>query len=139
MSATLRRIVPVLGGLAAAMLIITLFEGLGGQLYPPPSNLDLTSHEVLRTYISQLPATALLLVLAGYGVAALIGGWLAIRLAKAPSLQPALIVAAILLGGSLMNLRAIPHPAWFWAANLLLVAVLPLAGARLAGRGMTGG
>jgi hypothetical protein len=36
-----------------------------------------------------------------------------------------------------MNLRAIPHPAWFWGANLLLVVVMPLLGARLASRNLT--
>ncbi len=139
MSPTLRRVVAVLAGLASAMVIITLCEALGGQLYPPPSNLDLTNTEVLRAYVAQLPRAALLLVLAGYGVAALAGGWIATRLSRTPSLHPAMIVAAVLLGASVMNLRAIPHPGWFWAGNLLFVILLPLVGARLAGRAMAAG
>jgi len=137
MPPVVRRAAAVVAALAVAMLIITLAEGLSGRLYPPPANLDLTNAEVMRVYVASLPLTALLLVLAGYGVAGLVGGWLATRLSNAAILRPAIAVAAVLLGGSIMNLRAIPHPAWFWGANLLLVVLMPLLGARLASRNLT--
>jgi hypothetical protein len=133
----IRRAAAVVAALAVAMLIITLAEGLSGRFYPPPANLDLSNADVMREYVASLPIAALLIVLTGYGVAALVGGWLATRLANAAILRPAIMVAAVLLGGSIMNLRAIPHPAWFWGANLLLVVAMPLAGARIASRSLT--
>lgn len=136
MPPVVRRAGAVVAALAVAMVIITLVEGMSSRLYPPPTNLDLTNAEVLRAYVASLPIAALLIVLAGYGVAGLAGGWLATRISNAPILRPAIAVAAVLLGGSIMNLRAIPHPAWFWGMNLLLVVGMPLLGARLASRNL---
>jgi hypothetical protein len=127
----------VVFALVVAMLIITLCEGLSSHLYPLPADLDPKNREAMDAYVAGLPVAALLLVLSGYGLAALVGGWLATRLSKAPTLQPAMIVAAVLLGGSVMNLRGIHHPAWFGAANLLVVFLLPLVGERIARRGVS--
>ncbi len=135
MSTVIRRAAAVVAAVAVAMVIITLAEGLSGHLYPPPANLDLTNPDVMREYVARLPIAALLIVLAGYGVAGLAGGWLATRLSNPPILRPAIAVAAVLLGGSIMNLRALPHPAWFWVVNVVLVVAMPLAGARIASRG----
>jgi hypothetical protein len=131
MPSVLRRAAAVVLALAVAMIVITLAEALSGRLYPPPATLDLGNVEQMRVYIAQLPVAALLLVLAGYGIAALAGGWVAERMAKPSAPQPSIAIAAVLLGGSIMNLRAIPHPLWFSVANLLLVATLPFVGARL--------
>lgn len=136
MPPVIRRAAAVVAALAAAMIIITIAEGVSGHFYPPPANLDLTNADVMREYVARLPIAALLIVLAGYGIAGLVGGWLATRLSNVAIMRPAIAVAAVLLGGSIMNLRAIPHPAWFWAANLLLAVVMPLAGARLASRSL---
>jgi hypothetical protein len=139
MSPVIRRAASVVVAVAGALIIITLAEGVSGRLYPPPANLDLTSAEVLRQYVESLPVAALLIVLAGYGIAGFVGGWLATRLSNTTLLRPAVAVAAVLLGGSIMNLRAIPHPLWFWLANLLLVVLMPLAGARVASRNLAAG
>ena len=39
-------------------------------------------------------------------------------------------VRSLLVIASIMNLSTIPHPAWFWVANLAVVAVTPFLGAR---------
>ncbi len=133
MAPVIRRAASVVAAVGVAMVIITLVEALSGRLYPPPANLDVGNAEALREYVRSLPVSALLLVLAGYGIAGFAGGWLATRLSGTALLRPAIAVAAVLLGGSIMNLRAIPHPAWFWGTNLLLVVAMPLVGAWIGG------
>lgn len=124
----------VIAGAAAAIAIISGVQALSASLYPPPVGLDYNDAEAMRAWVASLPAGALLLVLASYLVGALAGGFVAARLAPAWPTRHAAVIAGLLTVASLMNLSALPHPAWFWVANLAIVAAVPMAGARLGER-----
>lgn len=125
----------VFAGALVAFLVIAVCEMLSARLYPLPAGLDVHNREAMSNYVATLPLTAFLILLLSYGLGGLGGGFIAARLA--PSAPPihARAIAVFLVVASVVNLLSIEHPVWFWAANLVVVILLPPLGGRLAQRG----
>jgi hypothetical protein len=121
----------VLGALVAVVLI-ALVEAVNGRLYPLPAGLDINNREAMSGYIATLPLTAFLVLLLGYALGALGGGYIAARLAPTRPMRHAGVIMILLVLASLLNLRSVEHPVWFWVANLVVVVGLSLLGGRLA-------
>ncbi len=132
-----RRILSVLAGLAVAVVFFMLFQGTSGAMYPPPPGLDLNKPEDLATYIDTLPQTAMFIVLLGYAVGSLMGGFVTAKVMMTRAVTPGqlrtpvLILGGLLTLASILNLRSIPHPTWFTVINLAVFFPMVLAGARL--------
>ncbi len=122
-----RGILGIVAGVVAGGAVILLVEGLGMRVYPPPAGLDLKNPESIRTFMKNAPVGALLFVLAAHAAGGLAGGSLAALAGRA--LWPGIATGAILMVLALLNLLAVPHPAWFWAASLVLPVPLAWAGA----------
>ncbi|MDX2120372.1 MAG: hypothetical protein SF070_04800 [Gemmatimonadota bacterium] len=128
MSPVLRRGLAGLAGMAAAFIVILVVQQLNLVLHPLPPELDVKDKAALTAYARTLPLLAFLMVLLGYALGGAAGGFVAAKLGGAR--RSAIVVAVLLVIASIMNLSTIPHPAWFWVANLALVAVTPFLGAR---------
>ena len=76
-----RRILAIVLGLLVAFVFFMLFQATSGAMYPPPPGLDLGDPADLEAYIATLPQTALVLVLLGYAVGSLMGGYVTARVA----------------------------------------------------------
>lgn len=120
-----RNIVAAIAGTLAGGISIALIQGLNGRLYPPPPGLDWKDTAAVTAYAKTLPAGAFLVVLASYAVGVTLGAWLAGKLSATFPNRQAVVVTGLFFIASLMNLFALPHPVWFWIANLVLV---PAAG-----------
>jgi hypothetical protein len=127
----IHRLLAILLGMLAAFLVIVLVQSASGMLYPAPAGVNLEDPVALRAFTETLPVGAFLMVLLSYALAAFVGGLLAGWRAPTAWPMPPAGIALLLALASVMNLRAIPHPGWFWAANLVAVIVLPFAGAAL--------
>ena len=90
-----------------------LMEWLSHIVYPPPAGIDMANTEALTTYIAAAPLGALLLLLAGYLIATFDGTFVACLIGSAPRYIYALLVAVLMLAGTVSNLLIIPHPTWF--------------------------
>jgi len=132
MSPTLRRVAAVLVGLLVGFAIIFGVEWIGAKLFPLPPGTDPSNDESMRAAMAVLPVEALLLVLVGWILSSLVGGWVAARIAGR-TLQPAMIVGTILLAAAVASMLTISHPLWFWVAGVLVFLPSAYAGARLAG------
>ena len=130
----LRAVVGVVAGIVVAWLVIVLSQWLSASLYPPPSGTDLTDSAVLADFINTAPVTAMACVIAGYALAALLGGWVAARIARAHPRIAAMIVGGMVLLGVVANYTMIPHPAWMLVSGVLMPLPMAWLGARLAGR-----
>lgn len=128
MSPLLRRGLAGLAGMAAAFIVIIVVQQVNLMLHPLPPGLDLKDKAALAAYATTLPLSAFLIVLLGYALGGAAGGFVAAKIGRARS--SAAVVAVLLVLASIMNLSTIPHPAWFWVANLAVVAVTPFLGAR---------
>ncbi len=127
-----RSVLAVLAGAMAAFIAIMIVQQIGAMLYPPPPGFNPQDPGALSALIATLPPGAFLMVLLSYFLGALVGGYLVARLAPSRRAIHAGIIAVLLVVASILNLMAAPHPLWFMAANLLIVAVVPVLAARLA-------
>lgn len=130
----IRTAVGVVAGIVVAWLVIVLSQLLSAALYPPPPGTDLTDPAVLADFINAAPVTAMACVIAGYALAALLGGWVAARLARPHPRTAAMIVGGMVLLGVVLNFAMIPHPTWMLFSGVLLPLPMAWLGTRLAGR-----
>lgn len=125
-----RRIGGVVAGLVIAFAIVMATELIPHQLYPPPAGFDQSDFTQVKAYVSTLPTTALVIVLAGWLVATVAGTSVAAGIGK--SRVPAYVVGALLLCAGVYNALAIPQPVWFSAVSLVIYIVGAMIGARIA-------
>lgn len=126
-----RTILAVLAGVVCAWLVIMACEFAGARLHPPPAGLDLRDPQQLAAFIAAAPAAAMALVLAGWTLGALLGGWVAAKLSRRHRRGAALAVGAVVLAGVIANAFLIPHPTWFTALGVLLPLPAAWLGSRL--------
>jgi hypothetical protein len=125
----LRKILAVVLGIVAAVIIIIAIEALGHAIYPPPGDLDITNREAMEAYVAGLPLAALLFVMVAWIAATFAGGLLACFIAKQMPLIYASIVGVLVLLGTIINLMSIPHPLWFSIISVLaIIATIFVAG-----------
>jgi MFS family permease len=127
-----RTIAGVVVGVVVAWLAIMLAEFASAPLHPTPAGFDMDDPASVAAFVATLPVAALLLVLAGWVLGALIGGYVAARIAR--RLRPALTVGIVIVVGVIANAVMIPHPLWMTIAGALLPVPAAWIGARLATR-----
>lgn len=127
-----RSILAIMAGVMAAFIVIMVVQQLSAMLYPPHAGFNPQDPGAFAALIAAMPPGAFLMVLLSYLFGAVAGGYLAARLAPSRRTVHAGMISVALVTGSILNLTAAPHPPWFMAANLLIVAVVPLLAARLA-------
>jgi uncharacterized membrane protein len=121
MGLSMRKIMGVVLGAVAAMLVVAAFDALAGRLYPMPA-LESADPAALADVIGGMPISAKLLVVAGWLIGPLAGAWLALRIGDWR--MAGRIVTAIVLAGSIANILMLPHPFWMQVCAV----VLPVAG-----------
>jgi len=125
---TLRLISGVVAGTLVAFLCVFGIEALGHIVFPPPAGTDLTDPAQVARLMDLMPPAALAFVLAAWFLGTLAGAWVANAVAQ--SGLAGWIVALLVVAAGAYTMIMIAHPAWMWAAGLLL----PLAAAWLAQR-----
>lgn len=126
-----RTILGILAGLVVAWLTMSACEFASLYLHRPPVGMDLRDPQALAVHIAAAPASAMLVVVAGWTLAALLGGWVAARIARHRR-TAALVIGALVVLGVVANNMMIPHPLWMTIAGVLL----PIPAAWLAARGL---
>lgn len=134
MSPGVRRVLAVVAGAVVAVAVVSLSDGLVGRAYPLPEGTDMRDAESMRAAFAAMPLPAMLLLLAGWALAAGIGAFVAVRLTADRRIGAGLIVTVILLLATLANLAALPHPVWMWPAAIVLVPLVGWLGARAGSR-----
>jgi nitrate/nitrite transporter NarK len=121
----LRIFLGILAGLVVALVVQACCDFLGSTLYPTGIT-NMYSREQVTEAFANRPTIALLITVAGYFLAALIGGWLARRISGQGW--------TVWVPAGLMALMAIlivffyPLPPWTWFASL----AAPLIGGLIA-------
>jgi hypothetical protein len=118
----------IVGSLAAAMIIIMLFELLSNSVHPFPKDLDLNNKFLLKEYMSTLPLSVFAIVLSGYIIASFIAGVIIKYISPKSGKIVPLITGIILTSASIVNLYLIPHPLWFIIINVILCIPMALIG-----------
>ncbi len=113
----IRALLGVFGGLALAMVMVFVLQGIGHQLYPLPAGLDPNDRDAFAAAVAAMPIMALLLILLSYAFGTFAGAWFAARLGGRPFY--AFLIGGIMTMAGMTNLLAVPHPLWFTVAGAL--------------------
>jgi hypothetical protein len=113
----IRNVLSIFAGTFVAIILIALVQAVAHSMYPPPPGFDFNDPAALAELMATAPLGALLLVILSYALGTFAGSALAARL-SAPDgpIRQGLFVGALMLIAGVMNLKAIPHPLWFWIA-----------------------
>lgn len=131
MDPTIRSALVLLAGVVVAVIVVTLMDTMAGRIYPLPAGTDINNPESLRQAVAAAPTAAVLIVLAGWVLAAGAGSYVATRLATRSRAIHGLIVALFVLVATVGNLAAIPHPVWLWPAAIILIPAAGWAATKL--------
>ncbi len=141
MRSFLRSLAAVVGGFIVASLVMMIVEMINGRvLYPDlgQAAAGVTDREAIRALMAAAPVGALLVVIAGWALGGLAGGWTAARLAGRSAVAHGLVIGTMLTLAGVANNLMIPPPLWFWVAGLAVLIPSAWVGARLAPGGGTG-
>lgn len=114
----IRALLGVFGGLALAMTMVYVLQGIGYQLYPPPADLDPKDRQAFAAAVAAMPVMALVMVLISYALGTFAGAWLAARVAGRPFY--AFLVGGVMTMAGMQNLISVPHPLWFIVVGTLV-------------------
>lgn len=128
----IRSTLAVLLGLFVALATMLLLEYLGMSLFPLPPGIDLDNEQDLARLVASATMGKKLWVLAGWTVAAFVGGWVAAKISRRHRVGAALGVGLLIVAGVIINAAMLPHPAWMTAAGVLLPLPAAWFAARLA-------
>jgi hypothetical protein len=130
----LRSVGALIAGLVAAMALIVAVEVVSMMVHPFPPGVDPSDFEVCAAHVAKLPAGVLALGVAGWGLTALVGAWVATRLGTNRHPAHGIVIGALLFLGAAFNMYMLPYAAWFKVANVVVLPLATLWGVRL-GRG----
>lgn len=109
----------IVAGMAAAITIIIVMEGIGNQIAPPPARLDLTD----LSETPPMPFLTSLFPVLGWFLGTLAGGFIAVRVSG--QRWTAWAVAGAVLAATAVNFVLIAYPIWVIVVG---VVVAPLGG-----------
>jgi sterol desaturase/sphingolipid hydroxylase (fatty acid hydroxylase superfamily) len=130
----IRSALVLFAGVVVAVVVVVLMDAVVTSIYPLPADTDPKNPESMRQAVAALPATAFVILVVGWALAAGAGSYLAARLAAQTPPTHGLIVSLFVLVATVANLARIPHPVWMWPAAIILIPAAGWAAARLGTR-----
>ena len=137
MRKAVRGVIAVIAGFVVASAVMMLIESINGSvLYPElgKSAQGMTDREAIRALLATAPVGAFLVVLFGWVLGSLVGGFIAGWIVWSSPSAHALVLGGLLTLAGIANNLMLPPPVWFWIASLLLLLPAAYAGGRLAPR-----
>jgi hypothetical protein len=135
MRSALRSIAAVVAGFIAASIVMMIVETINGRvLYPELAKAaeGVTDRETIRALFAKAPLGALLVVIVGWILGGVAGGWTTARIAARATARHGLILGALLTLAGIANNLMLPPPLWFWIASLVVLLPAAYLGVRLA-------
>ena len=126
-----RKLLGILGGIAAGWAVATVAEAIDGVLHPPPAGVDPGNVESYRIFVARLPTSEFVIVLIGHLLGSLAAGIVATLVARRTAMWPAVAAGVALFFAGAVNVIALPHPAWFVGLDLACYVPLAWLGSRL--------
>lgn len=131
-----RGILAVVAGFVVASVVMMCVEFVNGHLiYPELGRAaeGLTDREAIRQVMAAAPVGAFLVVLFGWILGSVAGGYVAAKITAVAPMRHAIITGVLLTLAGIANNLMLPPPTWFWIG---IVVFLPAAwfGGRAASR-----
>jgi len=133
----IRSILAVIVGFVAASAVMMVVETVNGRvLYPELVKRaeGVTDREEIKAIMASAPVGALAVVLVGWALGSMVGGFLATLISRKPPGGPALVLGILLTLAGVANNLMLPPPIWFWIATFAILLPMTYVGARLVAR-----
>jgi hypothetical protein len=133
----LRSIGAVVAGFVAASIVMMIVETLNGRVFYPglaKAAEGVTDREAIGAIFASAPVGAFLVVIVGWALGSVVGGWLTARIAGQSPVTHGVVLGALLTCAGIMNNLMLPPPPWFWGASLIVFLPCTWFGTRLAAR-----
>jgi hypothetical protein len=91
-----------------------------------------TDREAIRALFAAAPIGSLLVVIIGWVLGSVTGGWTTARLAAKAKAGHSLVLGGLLTLAGVANNLMLPPPIWFWVASLAVLLPSACLGSRLA-------
>jgi hypothetical protein len=130
-------VLAVVAGFVVASVVMMAIESINGRfLYPELGKAaeGMTDKEAVRRLLANAPVGAFLVVIVGWMLGSVAGGWVAARISTRAPAGHALTLGGLLTLAGVANNLMVPPPLWFWIASLLVLLPAAYAGGRLAPR-----
>jgi hypothetical protein len=137
MRSALSSIGAVIAGFIVASIVMMIIETINGRvLFPDLAKAaeGVTDREQIRVLFAKAPIGALLVVIVGWILGGIAGGWTTGRLAARSTLTHGLVLGVLLTLAGVANNLMLPPPLWFWVASLVVFMPAAYFGASLAPR-----
>ncbi len=137
MRSALRSIAAVVAGFVVASIVMMLVESINGHFYYPglaKAAEGVKDREALRVLLANAPVGALLVVIAGWALGGLAGGWVTAKLSPQATTWPNVVLGAFLTLAGVANNLMLPPPVWFWFGSLAVLFPAAYMSACLANR-----
>jgi len=133
----IRSILAVIAGFVAASAIMMIVETANGRLLYPELGKraeGVTDRQEIKAIMASAPVGALVVVLIGWALGSLAGGFLATLISRKPPGGHAFVLGALLTLAGVANNLMLPPPFWFWIATFAVLLPATYVGARLVPR-----
>jgi hypothetical protein len=137
MRSILRSVLAAVACFAVASVVLMVIESVDGRfLYPELGKAAerLTDKDVIGQVLATAPIGAFLVVITGWVLGAVAGGWVAAWTGRRAPVGHALTIGGLLRLAGVANNVMVPPPIWFWVASLVVLFPAAYAGGRLAPR-----
>lgn len=99
-------------GLITGIVGISIFEYISVYAFPLPAEIDTQDINSITENMNNIPLINLILVIASYGLASLIAGFVSVKIKTGNSIIPILNIGILLTIFGFINFITIPHPIW---------------------------
>jgi hypothetical protein len=138
----IRSLLAVIAGFVAASAVMMVVETINGKLLHPElvkSVEGVTDREELKALLASAPVGALVVVIFGWALGSVAGGFLAALISRKARVGHALALGILLTLASIANNVMLPPPLWFRIATLVVFLPATYLGARLVRQQPTSG
>jgi hypothetical protein len=135
MRSIFRSVFAVVAGFVVASVVMMAIESINGRfIYPELGNAvaGMTDREAIRRLLASAPVGAFLVIIVGWVLGSVAGGWVAARIGRRAPVGHAVTLGGLLILAGVANNLMVPPPLWFWIASLLVLLPAAYAGGRLA-------
>jgi len=130
----IRSVLAVIAGFVAASAVMMVVETANGRLLYPELGKraeGVTDIQEIKAILASAPTGALVVVIVGWALGGVAGGFLATLISRKPPGGHALVLGALLTLAGVANNLMLPPPFWFWIATFVVLPLATYLGARL--------
>ena len=126
MNPIVQNILAVIAGVVIGGVVNMGIVMLGPSIIPPPEGVDTTTMEGLQAGIHLFEPKHFISPFLAHALGALVGAFVAAKIAVSRKMQIALILGAFFLVGGIMAVSMLPAPMWYNVVDLVF-AYIPMA------------